>query len=63
MSASFENETIDKTDKQYSTGTKKLNQNSKHVERIFENIEGSLKIKDVQDNNKNCTKIIYIHKI
>ena len=43
ISASFENETIDKTDKQYSTGTKKLNQNSKHVERIFENIEGPLK--------------------
>ena len=52
MSASFENEIIDKTDKQYSTGTKKLNQNSKHVERIFENLEGSLKIKDLQDNNK-----------
>ena len=35
MSASFENEPIDKADKQYSTGTKKLNQNSKHVERIL----------------------------
>ena len=52
MSAPFENETLYKTDKQYSTGTKKLNQNLKHVERIFENIEGSLKIKDLQDNNK-----------
>ena len=27
MSASFENETIDKADKQYSIGTKKLNLN------------------------------------
>ena len=38
MSASFENETIDKADKQYSIGTKKLNlnQNSKHFEIIFE---------------------------
>ena len=52
MSASFENETIDKTDKQYSTGTKKLNQNSKHVERITFKII-----------IKNCIKIIYIHKI
>ena len=56
MSASFENETIDKADKQYSTGTKKLNQNSKHVERIFENLEGSLKIKGFQDNNKKLYK-------
>ena len=56
MSASFENEIIDKTDKQYPTATKKLNQNSKHVERIFENIEGSLKIKDLQDNNKKLYK-------
>ena len=38
MSASFENETIDKADKKYSIGTKKLNlnQNSKHFEIIFE---------------------------
>ena len=38
MSASFENETIDKADKQYSIGTKilNLNQNSKHFEIIFE---------------------------
>ena len=52
MSASFENEIVDKTDKQYSTGTKKLNQNSKYIERIFENPESSLKIEDLQDNNK-----------
>ena len=56
MSASFENETIDKADKQYSIGTKKLNLNHKFK---------SLKIKDLQDNNKKlyCIKIIYIHKI
>ena len=38
MSSSFENETIDETDNQYSPGTKKLNlnQNSKHFEIIFE---------------------------
>ena len=56
MSASFENETIDETDNQYSPGTKKLNHNSKHVERIFENLEGSLKIKGLQDNNKKLYK-------
>ena len=56
MSASFENETIDETDNQYSPGTKKLNHNSKHVERIFENLEGSLKIKGLQDNNKKMYK-------
>ena len=56
MSASFENETIDETDNQYSSGTKKLNHNSKHVERIFENLEGSLKIKGLQDNNKKLYK-------
>ena len=56
MSASFENETIDETDNQYSPGTKKLNHNSKHVERIFENLEGSLKIKGLQANNKKLYK-------
>ena len=56
MSASFENETIDETDNQYSPGTKKLNHNSKHVERIFENLKGSLKIKGLQDNNKKLYK-------
>ena len=56
MSASFENETIDETDNQYSPGTKKLNHNSKQVERIFENLEGSLKIKGLQDNNKKFYK-------
>ena len=56
MSASFENETIDETDNQYSSGTKKLNHNSKHVDRIFENLEGSLKIKGLQDNNKKLYK-------
>ena len=56
MSASFENETIDETDNQYSPGTKKLNHNSKHVEIIFENLEGSLKIKGLQDNNKKLYK-------
>ena len=56
MGASFENETIDETDNQYSPGTKKLNHNSKQVERIFENLEGSLKIKGLQDNNKKLYK-------
>ena len=56
MSASFENETIDETDGRCSPVTKKLNHNSKHVERIFENLEGSLKIKDLQDNNKKMYK-------
>ena len=42
MSASFENETIDKADKQYSIGTKKLNLNQNS--------------KDLQDNNKKLYK-------